>query len=235
MIRKPIRALILLAAMAGSSYAAVLLTPQVIAAHDQHSRVGLEEMIPKQFGEWRTLDNSAQGVISADLQAELDKYYSELLSRVYVNDRGDRIMLSLAYGADQSKSLQVHKPEICYAAQGFKILDKQDATVAVTGGDVPATRLDTRMGNRREPITYWIRFGDEIVRNWFEQNRARILTGLKGHVPDGLLVRVSTIESDTAQAYRTQDKFLKDLLATVGPEGRRMLIGVKPLDQRSSN
>lgn len=222
------RALVLAAAMLGSAYAAVALTPKVTV---QQSTVNLESLIPKQFGDWRVLDTQGQGVVSADLQAELDKYYSEILTRTYINNKGDRIMLSLAYGADQSKSLQVHKPEICYAAQGFKILDKRDTDVPVAGGMVPATHLDTRMGSRREPITYWIRFGDEIVRNWYEQNRARILTGLQGHIPDGLLVRVSNIDDDVNESYALHAQFLKDLLASVGPEGRHMLVGSRPLAQ----
>lgn len=220
---KFIRSLVLLTAMAGSAYSAVLLTPKVTV---QTTHIGLEQMIPKQFGDWRTLDNQGQGVVSADLQAELDKYYSELLSRTYVNSQGDRIMLSLAYGADQSKSLQVHKPEICYAAQGFKILDHQKASVDTGAMVVPATRLDTQMGSRREPITYWIRFGDEVVSNWFEQNRARILTGLRGHIPDGLLVRVSNIDGDVSRSYKVHDQFLKDLMGAVGPKGQHMLVGV---------
>jgi EpsI family protein len=223
---KIIRAVILLAAMAGSAYSAVLLTPKVTV---QQTHVGLEELIPKKFKDWQVVDTQGQGVVSADLQAELDKYYSELLSRTYINSNGDRIMLSLAYGADQSKSLQVHKPEVCYAAQGFKILDKNDASVDLGSGIVPATRLDTQMGGRREPITYWIRFGDEVVRNWFEQNRARILTGLRGHIPDGLLVRVSNIESDIPHAYAVQDRFLRDLFESSGPEARHMLVGLKSL------
>lgn len=224
---KLIRSLVLLTAMAGSAYSAVLLTPKVTV---QTTHVGLEQMIPKQFGDWRTLDAQGQGVVSADLQAELDKYYSELLSRTYVNSRGDRIMLSLAYGADQSKSLQVHKPEICYAAQGFKILSHQSGVVSAAGTAIPATRLDTQMGTRREPITYWIRFGDEVVSNWYEQNRARILTGLRGHIPDGILVRVSNIDGDVSRSYGVHDQFLKDLLSSVGPEGRHMLVGEKTVN-----
>lgn len=223
---KLIRSVVLLAAMAGSAYSAVLLTPKVTT---QQSHVGLEQLIPKTFGDWRSVDARGQGVVSADLQAELDKYYSELLSRVYVNSKGDRIMLSLAYGADQSKSLQVHKPEICYAAQGFKILDQKSTTIQMGSGLVPATRLDTKMGTRREPITYWIRFGDEVVSNWYEQNRARILTGLRGHIPDGLLVRVSNIDENVSHSYGVHDQFLKDLFGAVSPEGRHMLVGLKPL------
>lgn len=225
MTSKIIRGVILLIAMAGSAYAAVMLKPQLLVVDGNGSGSSLENLIPKSFGGWVAEEDRPQTIVSADLKAELDKYYNEILSRTYVNPQGDRIMLSLAYGADQSKSLQVHKPEICYAAQGFKVVDKEDAYTATAVGNVPVTRLYATMGGRQEPITYWIRFGDEIVRNWFEQNRARILTGLNGHIPDGLLVRVSNIDGDRVHGYAAHDKFLKDLLAAVSPEGRKMLVG----------
>jgi len=51
----------------------------------------------------------------------LDKLYSQILNRVYVNATGYRIMLLLAYGSDQHGSLQADKPEVCYPAQGFAL------------------------------------------------------------------------------------------------------------------
>src|SRR5260221_543336 len=80
---KLMRSVVLLAAMAGSAYAAVLLTPKVITPHSHEAKVGLEGMIPKKFADWHLLENQAQGVISADVQEQLDRYYSEVLSRTY--------------------------------------------------------------------------------------------------------------------------------------------------------
>lgn len=59
--------------------------------------------------------------ITPELANNLDKLYSQTLTRTYINNDGYRIMLSVAYGENQLSSdvTQVHRPEFCYVAQGF--------------------------------------------------------------------------------------------------------------------
>lgn len=185
----------------------------------------LEKVVPAQFAGWRIDPNTPAQIISPELQAKLADLYSDTLTRTYINADGDQVMLSLAYGADQSRSLQVHKPEVCYEGQGFKIEETRKDDAQITEGRVPVMRVLTQKGARNEPVTYWIRSGDVIVRGWFEQNVARVQAGLAGHYPDGILVRVSTIDPDASHAYAVQDRFVKDLLASMPQEGRRILLG----------
>ena len=70
---------------------------------------------------------------------------------------GKAIMLSLAYGEEQSKQSQVHLPEVCYPAQGSASSTARRRTSETPVGAIPVKRLEARLGNRNEPITYWIR------------------------------------------------------------------------------
>ena len=81
----------------------------------------LEKMFPTQFGDWQ-VDRSMPVILPApDVQAKLDAIYNQVLARTYVNVRtGERVMLSVAYGGDQSDGMSVHLPEVCYPAQGFE-------------------------------------------------------------------------------------------------------------------
>ena len=107
--------LLIAALMFAASAAAVALRPTHKLA-DAGPKVDLEAMIPKQFGDWRVDDSIAPVLPAPDVQAKLDKIYNQTLARTYVNGRGQRVMLSIAYGGDQSDSMQVHLPEVCYAA-----------------------------------------------------------------------------------------------------------------------
>jgi hypothetical protein len=49
--------------------------------------------------------------------------------------------------------------------------------------------------------------------------------GLKGLIPDGMLVRVSSIDSNRARGYEQQASFLEDLVAAVPPAGRDRIFG----------
>lgn len=185
----------------------------------------LAELVPAEFGDWKYESGRVNQIVSPDLQAQLNTLYSDTLSRTYVNSKGERVMLSLAYGADQGRSLKVHKPEFCYQAQGFKISSAQKDVLASKQGPINVMRLTADLNSRHEPITYWIRSGDDIVRGFVEQNIAVIGAGLKGYVADGILVRVSTISGDKKAAYHTQDMFIGDLLSSMSQSGRKMLLG----------
>jgi len=209
----------------------VLLTP----SRDQETNpVDLEAMIPKQFGQWTQDTTVLPLIVSPDAQAILDKIYSATLSRTYVNANGERIMLSLAYGADQSRALQVHKPEVCYTMQGFQIGMMAKQLIGTATAEIPVMRLMAAKGPRQEPITYWIRVGDDVVRGWYEQNLAKVRYGLSGRVPDGMLVRVSNLSVRAGESYELHQQFISDLLASVKPEYRAVLIGNLPAHRAAS-
>jgi EpsI family protein len=86
-------------------------------------------------------------------------------------------------------------------------------------------RLVAKQGTRNEPITYWIRVGDSITRGWIEQKLTAIGYGLIGKVPDGLLVRVSSLSNDEQGSYRVQQVFLSAMLHAVRSEDRFWLVG----------
>lgn len=105
--------LIIALLMVAAAIMAVVLTPHNRMA-DQRPPLTLATAIPASFGNWR-IDTSMVPVgNSPDLQARLDEIYSQTLARTYANTKGERIMLSIAYGADQSgEGNQVHRPEFC--------------------------------------------------------------------------------------------------------------------------
>ena len=221
-----LRSLTLLIAMAISAALAIQLTPDKLYSHSHYRDYSLNRAIPTQFGDWHLDEAGSRAIVSPDMEQELAKFYSETVSRTYVNSKGDRVMLSLAYGGDQGRALQVHKPEVCYEAQGFKITYDNKARIHSSSGEVPVRRLVAIQGPRTEPITYWIRSGDTIVTGWYEQNKARLKAGLfDGLIADGLLVRVSTLTSERDQAYKVHDEFIADLLAHTKALDHDMLLG----------
>lgn len=217
------RDLLLVGAMLGASGAAVWMTPS--RRYADGARVPLAELVPESFGEWR-IDTSFTPIGPApDVQARLDRLYSDTLSRTYVDQAGRRVMLSIAYGEDQGRTLQVHKPEVCYVAQGFAVDRIRKVSIDIGERHLPAMRLVGTRGQRIEPITYWIRIGDQVARGWVEQNARRLEFGLRGFIPDGLLFRISSVSNATQQAFSIQDAFIATLLGVLPIERRLMLTG----------
>ena len=210
--------------MVSSGALTKVLTPtQKIA--DQQENIDLEIMIPIEFGDWRIDRSIIPLQVDAETQANLDKIYNQTLARTYVNSLGERIMLSVAYGGDQSDNLAVHKPEVCYYAQGFEIMKTVADELLTQYGKLPIKRLLAVKGYRNEPITYWITVGNKAVLPGIDEKLQQLKYGLTGNVPDGMLVRVSSISSDKDKAYQLQTIFIQDLLSSVNTVERIRLIG----------
>jgi EpsI family protein len=211
--------------MAASSVAGIAARPTK-KAQEVGPKFVLADSVPKQFGSWRELPLDSVMVVNPQAQELIDKLYSQTLNRTYINADGYRIMLSLAYGDDQRGGLALHKPEICYPAQGFKVNSTEEAVIATGYGDIPARRLSTTLGPRNEPVTYWFNVGDTAIKSKIQQRIIELKLGLTGQIPDGLLFRVSSIDKDSARAFKAHESFVTDLLSAVGPVERARLGGV---------
>ncbi|MEP6501860.1 MAG: exosortase-associated protein EpsI, B-type [Betaproteobacteria bacterium] len=188
----------------------------------------LADIVPSTFGSWQVDTRSVGGIVNPQTEALLSKLYSQLLDRVYVDGQGHRIMLSIAYGADQADDdVQLHYPEVCYPAQGFRVRGNRVEQVAVAQGDIKVRRLETQFGDARfEPVTYWTIIGDEQSLSGWDRKLAEIRHGLRGEIVDGLLFRVSSIDRNSAQGFAAQDAFIKDIVAAMTPQARRQLAGL---------
>ncbi len=216
--------LLLLALMAASAALAVVLRPTVNLARERPP-INLKVMVPVAFGDWREERNVRNQIVNPQQEQLLNKIYSETLSRTYVNSAGYVIMLSIAYGKNQSDALQLHKPEVCYPAQGFTLRNKAMATLKLAGGVIPITLLETNLAQRYEPVTYWTVVGDHITTSGTNKKLVEIRYGLRGEIPDGMLVRFSSIDNDTANAYAMQKQFAAQMIEAIAPRIRKRFAG----------
>jgi EpsI family protein len=135
-----------------------------------------------------------------------------------VNRVGQRIMLSVAYGGDQSDGTSAHRPEVCYPAQGFEITANAKSAQPAAGGTLAVRQLMSKLGGRNEPITYWVVVGNEVATSGIEQKLAQMRYGLRGIIADGMLVRVSSIDADMARGHAIQSDFIAEMAAAIpGP------------------
>jgi len=223
-------ALVMAALMCAASVGAAIIRPDTKAAKLEPV-ISLEALIPKQFGEWRKEPQRTLQIVNPKHLELLDKLYAEVLTHTYENAEGYRIMLSVVYGSDQRGELQAHKPEACYAAQGFKLQGAELGQLATPFGELSVQRLFTSKGSRKEPVTYWFKVGDEAVSgDKAERTLRRRLVELRyqftGRIPDGLLFRVSSIDPDQTRANQMQDQFINQLLQTLSPAERKRLTGL---------
>ena len=218
--------IVLAVLMAASAVGGIAARPES-KSRTEGPRYKLEDIVPKHFGDWRLVPDQGVQVVNPQTQALLDSLYSQILTRSYVNSKGYRVMLSIAYGDDQRGGLQAHKPEVCYPAQGFKLLANDAISIATPFGAIPGRRLNTVQGNRAEPVTYWINVADTAVRGTLEKRMLELRLALTGQVPDGMVFRVSSIDPTPQRAYLAHDEFVAQLLSAVPPVDRTRLSGLR--------
>lgn len=206
---------------------AIYLRPSHKMASDRQGFV-LEQIIPKHFGAWNEVDIGVKPVINPRLETIIEKIYNQTLSRTYVNDKGETVMLVIAYGEDQSDSTGLHYPEVCYPAQGFQISSNGTGELSTKLGNIRVKRLVANRGDRNEPITYWTTIGNKIVVGSKETKLEKLKYGINGIIPDGVLFRVSSFDSNLNEAYNVHQFFINELLASMDKNQLLPIAGQKP-------
>ncbi len=211
--------------MLGTAMLASAMRPTIVLA-DERAPIDLEAMVPTQFAGWREQPNAAMHIIDPELQATIEQIYTEVLTRNYIGPGGERIMLSIAYGRDQRDGLQLHLPEVCYPAQGFRLKDIEEVPLDLPGGTITVRRMSTQLAQRFEPVTYWTVVGEHVTTGGLSKKLVEMRYSLFGLIPDGMLVRVSSIDRDTERAYRIHAEFAAAMVAAIAAEHRPRFAGV---------
>lgn len=182
----------------------------------------LDDLIPKQIGDWKFATTS--GLVVPPEDALSDSLYSQLMTRVYDNGRDPPIMLLIAQSAGQTGLLQVHRPEFCYPVGGFQLSPIVQRPVSVAGRDLQINELTASAPGRTEQILYWTRVGDGMPISWRQQRLAVAMDNLKGFIPDAVLVRVSSIDPDPQRTFVRLGDFVAQLLTQLPPNGQKVLV-----------
>ncbi len=215
----------------------MLLAPalaQVLTPRYQ-SDEGVEQLadsVPLQFGEWQALpDATAQAELSTagDGGTRQDQLYDDVLMRTYVNQSGDQVMLAIAYARAQRQDVKLHLPEICYPAQGYKVLELAPVALPVTAGGtaLPGKHMLADGNGRLEAVTYWTRISDAYPQDALAMRMKIFRDGLQGRISDGILVRSSMLvrdAGDAATAYATQERFLRSLVNATRPRAPTLVV-----------
>jgi len=221
-----LRAWILTALLAATAAGVASMRP-VSPATGSDGSPRLGTMIPEQFMGWQALSRISPLVIDPRVASQVGETYAETVERVYRGPGDQTVMLSVAFGTHQlHDSLQAHRPEYCYRAQGFTIEQSLDNSIQTDAGPLKVRRLLTRRAERFEPVTYWMMVDRRAVLPGLGRQLAQLAHGLRGEIPDGLLVRVSSLAKTPDEAWSLHEHFITDLLNVLPPVDLHRLAGL---------
>lgn len=212
---------ILLGLLFGTA-AAVAAWRQPRTRLDYLGRQKLDDLVPKTVGPWKFV--AASGLVVPPEDQLSRTLYSQLLTRVYSDGENAPVMLLIAQSAGQTGILQVHRPETCYPASGFQISPVTRHDIPIGPATLQTNALSAANEGVTEHIIYWTRIGDRIPATWRQQKLDTAVENLRGIIPDAVLVRVSTVNSDPDAARAILDTFTRALIGSIPADRRSVLI-----------
>ncbi len=208
--------------------AAVLAAGELLAPGkapaEPDTGASLAALAPRQVGEWHMVDAAPDVALTRGGAQVAERVYDNVLTRTYERARDGAVLwLVVASGRDQRADLALHLPELCYRASGFEVEPQGLAPLAHAGVRGEVRRVLARSRERLEPVSYWVVMGGEVVTGLFDQKLRQLWYGLTGQIRRGTLVRVSIPMRGGAvePAYREQQDFIHQLLASWPADGRR--------------
>lgn len=183
----------------------------------------LETIVPTNFNNWRMIQDNYKPIsLSIDDERNRDQPYDAVLMETFGNSSGQMIMLAIAYGANQQQEIKIHRPELCYPSQGFKVEELSDIKFEVELLDSTyrfnLTKLISQSSKRRELTLYWIRVGSTISNNPWKIRWNILKGGVSQNIPDGILVRTSQVLSNNLgveESIKIQKSFIQGMLTSI--------------------
>ena len=217
------RELLLGGAMLVGAAGAFALTPRRRIEYLGSSK--LDAIVPRKVGPW--IEQPSEAFVLPKTPNSLSaQLYSDQIARLYVAPNNVPVMVVMAYGNLQSDQLQLHRPEICYAAVGFQISASSRNDLLLGGAAVlPVRELVATSDARIEPICYWTRIGDALPTSGNEQRWVKLQQEIDGMIPDGILVRLSTVATPSPEVFAALRDFGTALVRSVAAVNRPVLIG----------
>jgi EpsI family protein len=205
---------------------ATVAKPTHLMASD-YPEFNLETAIPKDFSDWSEINMGGNQVVNPEANALVNRIYTQVLTRAYINKSGTVVMLSIAYGENQSEESALHYPEICYPAQGFKIVNNKPSELITPFGNIRTKQIEAISNSRHEFITYWTMLGNNNVRGTKETKLMRLKFAFNNQIPDGLIFRVSTIGVVAQDESLVQEKFVTELINRLSAQDKKRIAALE--------
>ena len=181
----------------------------------------LDALAPRVIGGWRS-----DAADDAPPETLAENIYDQIVCRVYVKAGAAPVTAFIGYAAAQRGLTRMHLPHSCYPSAGYTVADLVPLPLP-TGATrpIPAVAFSARRGDDLEQVLYWSRIGDVFAQSFSDQNWAVTQAALRGLIPDGVLFRLSCLDSGTHTALGLLESFARELVDGAPPSLRRVLIG----------
>jgi len=187
----------------------------------------LENIVPQQFGQWKKMEIS-NGIVNPQQEQLLNELYSDgdypvLRVRGWLSNHAvDRLW-------QESERFIPGSParDLLSSPRGFQVKSVSRLQLETPFGEIPVRQLETAYQSQRtEPVTYWTTIGDHATQSSVDKKFKEMEYAMQGLIADGLLFRVSSVDTNIPRAYEVQKQFISDILSAMSAKDRLRLAGL---------
>jgi EpsI family protein len=176
--------------------------------HHSQRRFPNWNSVPYDFGAWTGRDATFDPLYGAD-PADTS------LLRIYNREQQSPVIVYVGFYGDLATILEVHTPELCYPAQGWRVSSFLKSSSGVfRGRDIPVSEIVADKAGDRRLVMWWYNAGSRPFETRIRYVYAMLtLSTLTGRT-DGSMVRIETpIDEKGEAAARTRlEEFRKSFL-----------------------
>ncbi len=173
--------------------------------------------LPYDLGSYEGVDSPVGQNVEEMLRADFN------VQREYLHPLGQVVWLYVGYYGTERGGTPEHTPSACYAAHGWRILDRQSVvTDTETGHEAVEYLVESRSG-QQQLVLFWYRsYRSSGIQSTLALQLDHVVGKLREGRGDGALVRLSTpligIDRDAARGMLASfARELEPQLATVWP------------------
>ena len=161
--------------------------------------------LPMKIGVWEGKDLDLSEEVRAGLKAD------HILSRQYTHSKtGETIGFLVVYRKYGRREF-AHRPELCYPAAGWEIVQKTYTTLPYAGRDVPTRLVIAQEYPVEEAIAYFFASGDRTEANYVKQQFVMAMDRLQEQKYGWAFIRLNVIASyGHEEAVELMQAFMKD-------------------------
>lgn len=136
---------------------------------------------------------------------------TDYLSRGYVDESGNRVLLYIGYHNGGKESGPIHSPKHCLPGSGWSLVKSGKATVALDAGRLTLVKSLYQQGESKEIFLYWFQVRDRALTNEYALKLAEITGSLFHRRRDTAFIRVSVpAGGDDVKATAIAERFIRD-------------------------
>ena len=173
--------------------------------------------IPKSFPGWRSYDISKE----LDLKDERYNFISDAFARVYLNRKGEAILLLVLDAGN------FHNPKVCYTSTGFNVQELEKVRFDLSSTSVDANALYMERQESGMALLYWLIIDKKPV-TWTQQKVLELWSSLFNKKKTGLMVRMEIpLNKGRTQeeALALSREFIQSLNQSLTTEQKSYLFG----------